>query len=146
MDDVLRAEAATTLPAELGSDAEARRFVAGALTAWGCTGPIEDAMQVTSELVANVLRHTTGRPRLTVRTVHDERSAGSSVSSLPFLGYRIRIEVADSSSRLPVRRTGGQQGGWGLQLVERLAVEWGVRRLARGKVVWCELEAGPAAS
>jgi anti-sigma regulatory factor (Ser/Thr protein kinase) len=54
----------------------------------------------------------------------------------------LRIEVADpaSTGRRPVLRPVGPQStsGWGLQLVDRLASEWGVDT-GVGTRVWCEL-------
>jgi two-component sensor histidine kinase len=57
----------------------------------------------------------------------------------------LRIEVADPSStgRRPVLRTVDQSStsGWGLQLVDRLASDWGVET-GSGTCVWCELATG----
>ena len=56
--------------------------------------------------------------------------------------FCLRIEVADpaSSGLRPVLRPVGPRStsGWGLQLVDRLATEWGVDT-ATGTRVWCEL-------
>ena len=57
----------------------------------------------------------------------------------------LRIEVADpaSTGMRPVLRSVGpaSTSGWGLQLVDRLASEWGVDTAA-GTRVWCELATG----
>jgi len=54
----------------------------------------------------------------------------------------LRIEVADpaSAGTRPVLRTVGPSStsGWGLQLVDRLASEWGVET-GTGTRVWCEI-------
>ena len=54
----------------------------------------------------------------------------------------LRIEVADPASNglRPVLRPVGPRStsGWGLQLVDRLASEWGIDTDA-GTRVWCEL-------
>lgn len=118
------AETGTSLPAVLSSESAARRFVESALLDWGLDDAVEDAVLITSELVANVLRHTADEPLL----------------SLSRTGSRVLVEVQDSSPVMPLRKTGGALGGWGLLLVERLADDWGVRPLSRGKVVWCELD------
>jgi anti-sigma regulatory factor (Ser/Thr protein kinase) len=56
--------------------------------------------------------------------------------------FCLRIEVADPASTglRPVLRPVGPRStsGWGLQLVDRLATEWGVDTGA-GTRVWCEL-------
>lgn len=117
-------EASVSLPAQLSSEALARRFTETTLLEWGLHEAVEDAVLITSELVANVLLHTQAEPRLTLRRT----------------GSRIRLEVQDSSSRMPLRKSGGAHGGWGLLLVERLSDSWDVERLPSGKVVWCELD------
>jgi anti-sigma regulatory factor (Ser/Thr protein kinase) len=53
----------------------------------------------------------------------------------------LRIEVWDTSSRPPLRRTAADEdeGGRGLLLVQALSKEWGCDVLnAGGKIVWCE--------
>lgn len=118
------AEVSTSLPAVLSSQSTARRFVGDTLRAWGRDGVAEDAVQIASELVANVLRHTVYKPILRLRLT----------------GTRLRLEVEDSSSLLPVRKAGGPLGGWGLTLVDQLSDSWGVRTHPAGKVVWCEID------
>jgi anti-sigma regulatory factor (Ser/Thr protein kinase) len=57
----------------------------------------------------------------------------------------LRIEVADpaSAGTRPVLRAVGPSStsGWGLQLVDRLASEWGVET-GTGTRVWCEIATG----
>jgi anti-sigma regulatory factor (Ser/Thr protein kinase) len=86
---------------------------------------------LTSELVTNVVRHTTattglGRADMRVRLYPD----------------RVRIEVRDDGPGLPAQAADGvaadAPGGWGLQLVDELADAWGVEPGAR-KSVWFEL-------
>ncbi len=113
------------LPENHRSAALAREFTRKTLSRWGhaCW---QDAEQVVSELVSNVLLHAHGQPVLRLLEV----SAG------------VRIEVSDDSPQPPtVRRSG--PGGLGMQLVERMSSAWGVSRRGRGKVVWCELPAAP---
>ncbi|HEY0454347.1 ATP-binding protein [Actinophytocola sp.] len=113
------------LPENHRSAALAREFTRDTLTGWGLHG-WQDAAQVVSELVSNVLLHAHGQP--VVRLV--EVSTG------------IRVEVSDDSPQPPtVVRSG--PGGLGMRLVERLSTAWGVSRRGRGKVVWCELPAAP---
>lgn len=128
MDTTLHApaptHASTTLPATGECARMARRFVARILDAWGLHRMTDDAVFVTSELVTNVIVHASGSPVLDLLTVNG----------------RIRIEVRDLSPVMPVRRTGGATGGWGLAAIEDLSADWGAHREGGGKVVWCELE------
>jgi anti-sigma regulatory factor (Ser/Thr protein kinase) len=114
------------LPEDHRSAAMAREFTRNTLTGWGHKS-WQDAAQVVSELVSNVLLHAHGQPVLRLLDVRGG----------------VRVEVADDSPQPPtVRRTG--PGGLGMQLVERLSTAWGVSRRGRGKVVWCELPAVPS--
>jgi hypothetical protein len=58
-------------------------------------------------------------------------------------GDTVRIEVSDSSLRLPAQRTYGTDAttGRGLRLVEEYSSSWGVDRHAAGKTVWLVLRA-----
>lgn len=89
-------------------------------------GPLRDTTSLlTSELVTNAIRH-----------------AGTSIClRLVRRGERLRVEVSDGSRARPVRRRFAPDvdAGRGLNLLERLAVDWGVRRTPEGKTVWFEL-------
>jgi anti-sigma regulatory factor (Ser/Thr protein kinase) len=123
------AQAATAtevrLPENDGSAALAREFTRRTMTRWGHLS-WQDAAQVVSELVSNVLLHAHGQPVLRLMEV-----AGG-----------VRVEVSDDSPQPPTVRRAGP-GGLGMQLVERMSTTWGVSRQGRGKVVWCELPAVP---
>ena len=101
------------------------RWVNGELAA----GVRSDALLVLSELVTNSVRHA-------------EAPAGASLLVTAELTDRVlRLEVADAGHdrRFTRRRPDLQAGGgFGLQLVERLSLRWGVAE-ADGTVVWCEL-------
>ena len=101
------------------------RWVNGELAA----GVRSDALLVLSELVTNSVRHA-------------EAPAGASVLVTAELTDRVlRLEVADAGHdrRFARRRPDLQAGGgFGLHLVERLSLRWGVAE-ADGTVVWCEL-------
>jgi PAS domain S-box-containing protein len=119
---------------------EARRALAAAVEA---LVPAEDAAEtlalLVSEVVTNAVRH--GRPPLQL--------------SVALAGERIRISIADGAPTkhlaFPRREPGGagrRVGGWGLQLVEALATDWGEEWAGDHKVVWFEVdlaERAPAA-
>jgi hypothetical protein len=111
-----------------GGLAVVRRFARLTLTAWTCGTVVDDALLIVTELATNALRHGAGHRVLRL-------SAGAG---------RVRIEVFDDDPALPVRRPPGDDGGWGLILVERLSLAWGTARHGLGKVVWCALSASPA--
>lgn len=116
---------ATELPCSPDSAALARRVVVRACESWR-RAPLCDALElVTTELVANAVRHARSSVRLTVRPT----SAG------------VLVEVADDSPRLPERREPGlfDESGRGLWLVDAMARRWGVEREVPGKRVWAEL-------
>ncbi|MEV0201661.1 ATP-binding protein [Nonomuraea sp. NPDC050691] len=115
---------------ELDSITLARDLTRQALAESGYTGPYDDALLAVSELVTNALVHGAGAPVLHL-------VAGPK---------RVRIEVRDSSPRLPEPREPGPKSGWGLNVIDRLSSRWGSFPLDGGKVVWCELAAVPAPS
>lgn len=86
---------------------------------------LDDAVQVTDELVSNGCQHGMA-PR-------DCRLA------LLGEGHRLRIEVADASPVEPKRRVPGPDGGLGLVLVDRLSTAWGVDHHENHKTVWAEV-------
>ena len=89
----------------------------------------QSAQLVCSELVNNVLMHTTG---------------GGWLSVWWRPGMMMRIEVEDTDPHLPeLPRVPGpsQLHGRGLHIVDTVANRWGLQRSPRGKIVWCELDA-----
>ncbi len=105
-----------------------RRWADGGLPAEVRT----DALLVLSELVTNSVRHA-------------EAPDGAPVRVTAELKDRVlRLEVADAGrDRRFTRRSPDLQagGGFGLQLVERLSLRWGIAE-SGGTVVWCELPRG----
>jgi PAS domain-containing protein/anti-sigma regulatory factor (Ser/Thr protein kinase) len=104
----------------------ARRFTKRTLRAWGVARYVDAVLLVVSELVTNALVHTDGPVRL----------------DLTLVGSRLRIAVADSSPRTPVRPTNigwEATGGRGLLLVEAMSAAWGTVPVSGGKQVWCEI-------
>src|SRR5215212_5876313 len=88
----------------------------------------EDLRLLVTELVTNGVRHGSERGPVGVQvSVADER---------------VRVEVSDagrgfSPGQAPMPRPDGT-GGWGLQLVDRVAASWGVHVNTR-TCVWFEL-------
>lgn len=116
-----------SLPSEPASIGRARHAVLRTCEAWGL-GNAANAELVVSELVANAVLHGYGHVSLQL----DETGDG------------LRIEVEDANPAPPVTTDGhpGRVGGFGMQIVERLA-DWGWRPSAAGKVVWARVR--PAA-
>lgn len=77
-----------------------------------------------SELVTNVIMHS-----------HD---GGVVKAWLSRPDGRVRVEVEDHSSTLPVAPSGVSPGSYGLHVVERASDAWGVELTRFGKVVWAE--------
>ncbi|HZG05528.1 MAG TPA: ATP-binding protein [Streptomyces sp.] len=111
------------LPESGDSIARARDLTRELLDERAYRGRHDDVVLVVSELVSNALRHGRGAPVL--------RLAGEA--------ERVRVEVSDDSPVLPAPRQSGPDGGWGLTVIERLAVAWGVSGRDTGKTVWCEM-------
>src|SRR4051812_34735512 len=89
-------------------------------------GTLEDARLLVTELVSNSVRHGRGD---TVRVIVDRQAPD-----------RLRCEVVDDGEGfLPIARARRDEdvGGWGLELVEKLARDWGVREGSTH--VWFEL-------
>jgi anti-sigma regulatory factor (Ser/Thr protein kinase) len=111
------------LPREEGCAAAAREFIAQELGATSSGDALSNALLVVSELATNAYRH--GRGRIEVRLQRGERS--------------LRIEVVDGGAPGHVHRreSPGVTGGWGLRLVDELALAWG----STGPTtrVWAEL-------
>lgn len=116
-------------PAVTASIALARQWVRHCVEGFG--GPlrrhpmIQTAELLVSELITNAIRHGAGPPLVRVT----------------WTGRLLRIAVSDDSDRQPRTRAtaNSEPGGFGLQLLERLALRWGVVPQLPGKTVWVEL-------
>jgi signal transduction histidine kinase len=89
---------------------------------------VKDAVLLTSELVSNVLRHTSGPCVLTLRFDHRDDF--------------VEVQVSDSAPDLPVNmieRRPDTIGGFGLRLVDEIATKWGCIRNTDSKTVWFQL-------
>ncbi|MET8246481.1 SpoIIE family protein phosphatase [Streptomyces sp. NPDC005202] len=106
-----------------------RRFTRRTLRAWGVTEETDAVLLVVSELVTNALVHTGGQVRL----------------DLTLVNHRLRVAVADTSPRTPVKPTSigwEATGGRGILLVEAMSSAWGALPVSGGKQVWAELVLG----
>ncbi|MFD7436210.1 SpoIIE family protein phosphatase [Streptomyces sp. NPDC059861] len=104
----------------------ARRFTRRTLRAWGVTAHTDAILLIVSELVTNALVHTDGPVRL----------------DLTLVDSRLRLTVADTSPRTPVKPTSigwEATGGRGLLLVEAMSASWGTVPASGGKQVWSEI-------
>jgi anti-sigma regulatory factor (Ser/Thr protein kinase) len=123
------ATAEILLPGTPRAAAQARRFVADTLIAWGFPAAVEDARLIVSELATNVVVHT-GSPRLRLSCAH--------------LDTVVRIAVHDCSRELPVRVAAvstDDERGRGMRLVDELTRQkWGVHlETSGGKTVWADI-------
>ena len=112
---------------EVGNSTRAPASARHALQSWfgsvDCTVPSpDDALLIVSELVTNVVIHTTS----------------GSVVTAAFDDHRFRIEVHDRDPRGPVVTSGAAAAGRGLPVVEALCDVWGWEPTAFGKRVWTE--------
>ncbi|MGW0765713.1 SpoIIE family protein phosphatase [Streptomyces sp. NPDC002676] len=109
----------------------ARRFTRRTLRAWGVSpDTLDTALLVVSELVTNALVHTGGQVRL----------------DLSLVNHRLRLAVADTSPRSPVKPTSigwEATGGRGILLVEAVSAAWGTVPVSGGKLVWADLVPEP---
>lgn len=108
------AERRASLPRGPTAPARARRIVDGFLRPRRVPEvPREQALLVSSELVSNAYLHGAGEIELRVN----------------LFGDRIRIEVVDEGhEQAPAVREqpADESGGWGLRIVDQLALQWGV--------------------
>ncbi|WP_182112824.1 MULTISPECIES: SpoIIE family protein phosphatase [unclassified Actinotalea] len=116
-----------SMPSDSASIARARHAVTRTCEAWGLPDA-RAAELVVSELVANAVLHGWGHLALRLFDT----------------GEGLRIEVEDANPAPPVTTEGhhGRVGGYGMQIVERLA-DWGWRPSGAGKVVWARVRPTP---
>jgi GAF domain-containing protein/anti-sigma regulatory factor (Ser/Thr protein kinase) len=122
-------ERAFDLPADAGSPAQARAYVAGVLHDWELDSLIESATLLVSEVVTNGVRHAGTGLRLGVGRTNSQR---------------VRVSVTDWAPRVDVKvreASRDAEGGRGLFLVEHLSDGWGSVADDARKTVWFELQA-----
>ena len=114
------------LPNTLLAPREARIAIARFLSKAQLSQLTDDAQLLASELVTNAVKHASGP--IDVRAyVRD--------------GF-LRLEVGDSSvDRCPEPRCASaeDEGGRGMELVDKLSARWGWRARGHVKVVWLDL-------
>ncbi len=116
---------AFVVPSVPRSVAAVRRYAVQCARELGRDEHAEVLALLVSEVATNAVVHGTGEVQVRVLLAGD----------------RLRVEVADESTRLPTPRTADleAEGGRGLALVAALAQDWGVQSTAGGKTVWFEL-------
>ena len=119
-------QAEITLPAAVSSVPTARHFTESILSGWGLSDLAWPATLIVSELAANAALHARGQ-QFSIRITSDSEG--------------VRLEVTDSSLRLPQQRSYSPDAttGRGLRLVGELAADWGVTPGERGKTIWAVL-------
>jgi anti-sigma regulatory factor (Ser/Thr protein kinase) len=124
----------TQFPGLATAPTTARAFLRAALGTWQLDGFGEVTELLTSELVANVVRHV-GAP-MTLRAQFDASAS------------RIRVEVDDPSMEPPVLHhpEPDEDHGRGILFVDALADAWGTDIRGGGKTVWFELDVSTATS
>lgn len=117
-----------TLPAAATSSGMARQFVRRLCGRWGVPSIAEDAAAVATELVENVVQHTTSRAEL----------------RLELRNGLLSVAVSDNDPRPAVLREAASRilPSAGLAIVARLARAWGCAPTSSGKIVWAVLRAG----
>ena len=113
-------ELSANSPQAIGS---ARRVVEGHLGDWGCRNA-DDVLLVFSELVTNAVRHAGGSDRIVLQRT----------------GPIVTVAVHDANHEVPEMCSHpGRRGGFGLRIVDQLAIAWGWMGTATGKQVWAEM-------
>ncbi|MET9183420.1 ATP-binding protein [Kitasatospora aureofaciens] len=126
----------TSLTEHSTSVRTARRLVRDQLTSWGWGGdPVDDLVLIASELVTNAV-------------VHACRSHGEIRLYLQEFDGDCRLEVWDPRGDLALRDPRPRrfsEGGRGIELVRRLAFDFGViGHRDAGKRVWVRILLGPS--
>jgi len=114
------------LPNDLRAPREARQAIARFLSKAQLSQLTDDAQLLASELVTNAVRHASGP--IDVRAyVRD--------------GF-LRLEVGDSAvdcGPKPRDAAPDDEGGRGMELVDKLSARWGWRACGHVKVIWLDL-------
>jgi anti-sigma regulatory factor (Ser/Thr protein kinase) len=105
-----------------------RKAATRQLSRWGASLVSDEVELLVTELATNVVKHV--------------GEGASATLILERSGKRLRLEVHDKSSVVPIVRAAGwgDECGRGLHLIEMMALDWGAVVTAAGKAVWCEIE------
>jgi anti-sigma regulatory factor (Ser/Thr protein kinase) len=119
-------ETGLSVPSAPRSIALVRRYAVDACNAYGWGDSADTVALLVSEIATNAVLYAYGT-HVRVRVCDH--------------GLRLRVEVFDGSPTLPVPRgaRANDEGGRGLELVEALAVAWGVDSSPVGKTTWFEV-------
>jgi hypothetical protein len=135
---VIRETSRISVPAESEQAMIVRQFVRLACHRYGCDTVADNVLQVTDELVGiAVARHASPNDTVDVGIVPTSRG--------------VRVEVHDTAHQagtigppVPVARNADEPEG--LQIVDSLAVDWGVTDDVEGTTVWAEMAGDPTTS
>lgn len=114
------------LPNDLLAPREARQAIARFLARAEVPQLIDDAQLLVSELVTNAVRHARG-PIAVHASFRD--------------GF-LHLEVSDSAAdAAPQRRVASpdDEGGRGMELIEKMSTRWGWTTTEHSKIVWLDL-------
>ena len=100
------------------SVAAARGLTRAALSEWGLDP--DDVLIAVSELASNAIRHA---------------GTGYTVA-IELVGASVRVTVTDSYPQQRPSKSRTVRNGRGLEIVDRLAADWGVRPEGPGKAYW----------
>lgn len=118
-----------TVPVGPAAPSTARRALTQWLSVHSTNGLLADAPLIVSELVTNSLRHAGLKDTATVRVC----------AALADGVLRIEVEDGGTNGAVIRRRPNrGHGGGFGLNIIDALALRWGVER-GGGTLVWVEL-------
>lgn len=115
-------------PGDARSASQARAFVHEHLLDHGLERLADDVGLVVGELASNAIRHA--------RTPFSVLLSGATDA--------VVVAVEDGSTRVPRQIEAGPtaQGGRGLDIVDKVSCDWGVRPQGRTKAVWARFDLG----
>ena len=145
---MIRETSRISVPAESEQATIVRQFVRLACHRYGCDAVADNVLQVTDELVGiAVARHTSPAD------AHSGDAASADTVDVGILptARGVRIEVHDSAHQesttgAPVPAARNADEPQGMQIVDSLAVDWGVTDDADGTTAWAEMAADPTTS
>jgi two-component sensor histidine kinase len=120
-----RVRALYKIEAQPEGPAQARRIIAEELATRVSDRVLDDVKLMVSELITNGI-------------VHGSTERGVPVVLDLLVNGDIRCRVLDSGRGLTAGLRPNSPGGWGLQVVERLADRWGMRCSPQRTEVWFE--------